>query len=81
MKPYPNPVTGNSPVRIDIDREGAPWRMTLVDATGREVWSRNRVEGVEGRVEIDMSRMTRGVYRLVMTDARGRRRVSQVVRQ
>ncbi len=81
MKPYPNPVTGPSPVRIEIDRERAPWSIRLVDVSGRTVWSRSRVEASEGRVEIDMSRLGSGAYNVIMTDGRGRRSVSKVVKQ
>ena len=81
MRPYPNPVTGSTPVRINIEKEGAPWRMSLLDAKGREVWVRSNVGVNEPSVEIDMSRLSAGVYQLVMTDSKGRRKVSQVVRQ
>jgi hypothetical protein len=81
MKPYPNPVTGSTPVRIDIDRERAPWGIRLVDVSGRTVWSRSRVDAAEGHVEIDMSGLRSGAYNVVMTDGRGRRSVSKVVKQ
>jgi hypothetical protein len=80
MKPYPNPVTGSSPVRIGIDSERAPWGIRVVDASGRTVWSRSGVDATEGQVEIDFSRLGSGVYNVVMTDARGRRSVSKVVK-
>ena len=81
MNPYPTPVTGGTPLRVRLDASRAPWGMTLLDGTGREVWSRRGIEGAERVVEIDMSRQAVGVYRLVMTDAKGVRRVSQVVKR
>jgi PKD repeat protein len=81
MKPYPNPVSGNSPVRVDIDRGGAPWDLRLLDATGRTVWTRRQVGGDAGRIEIDMSGLPSGVYRLVSTDANARTIVSKIVKQ
>lgn len=81
MNPYPNPVTGTSRMRVDIDRERAPWGIRMVDASGRTVWSRARVDGNEIRVEVDMSRMNTGVYHVEMTDSKGNRTVSKVLKQ
>jgi hypothetical protein len=81
MNPYPNPLSGSSSVRVDIDRERAPWNMTLTDAAGRTLWNLYSVDGSKQYVEIGMSRFGAGVYNLIMTDGRGRRSVSRIVKQ
>ena len=81
MNPYPNPLSGSSSVRVDIDRERAPWNMTLTDAAGRTLWNLNGVDSSKQYVEIGMSRFGAGVYNLIMTDGRGRRSVSRIVKQ
>ena len=80
MNPYPNPVLPGLPVRVDLEAGRAPWDVQLIDATGRLVWKRTVKDATEMQVRIDMSRMGSGVYQLLMTDAKGERIVSRVVK-
>jgi hypothetical protein len=80
MNPYPNPVVPGLPVRVDLEAGRAPWDVQLIDATGRLVWKRTVKDATEMQVRIDMSRMGSGVYQLLMTDAKGERIVSRVVK-
>ena len=80
MNPYPNPVVPGLPVRVDLEARRAPWDMQLIDATGRLVWKRTVKDATEMQVRIDMSRMGSGVYQLLMTDGKGQRTVSKVVK-
>lgn len=80
MTPYPNPVVQGLPVRVDLEARRAPWDMQLIDATGRQVWKRTVKDAAEMQVRIDMSRMGSGVYQLLMTDGKGQRIVSRVVK-
>jgi hypothetical protein len=80
LNPYPNPVVPGLPVRVDLEAGRAPWDMQLIDATGRLVWKRTVKDATEMQVRIDMSRMGSGVYQLLMTDGKGQRIVSRVVK-
>jgi hypothetical protein len=80
-RPYPNPLTGAHPLRVDLDPERAPWSLRLLDATGRTLWMRNGLDATERTVEIDMSAQAAGLYHLEATDGRGSRSVSKVLRQ
>jgi hypothetical protein len=80
LNPYPNPVLPGLPVRVDLEAGRAPWDMQLIDATGRLVWKRTVKDATEMQVRIDMSRMGSGVYQLLMTDGKGQRTVSKVVK-
>ena len=81
LRPYPNPLTGATPLRVDLDPERAPWSLRLVDISGRTLWMRTGVDGAERTVEIDMSAKAPGVYHLETTDGRGSRSASKVLKQ
>jgi hypothetical protein len=81
QRPYPNPLTGTAPLRVDLDPARAPWGLRLMDVSGKTLWRRKVADPGQLRVEIDMSRFASGVYRLEMTDGRGNREVSQVLKQ
>jgi hypothetical protein len=81
MNPYPNPVVSGLPVRVDIDGTKAPWELKLMDMNGRTVWQQTVKDPASRRVDIDMSRMSTGVYQLLMTDGKGVQSVSRLVKQ
>jgi uncharacterized delta-60 repeat protein len=79
--PYPNPLTGSAPLQVDLDPARVPWGVRLTDLSGRTLWYRKVSDPSQVRVEIDMSRFASGVYQLEMSDGRGNREVSQVLKQ
>jgi hypothetical protein len=63
---FPNPSKGNFTVLLD---NAAPnLMMSMVDAMGRKVWSRQLSTQGQSRVEIATDGMSAGVYTLIFND-------------
>jgi len=63
---FPNPSKGNFTVLVDNAAAGT--LMSMVDAMGRNVWSRQLSSQGESRVEISTDGMSAGVYTLIFND-------------
>ena len=80
LKLYPNPVRRHLRLFMDVSDAG-PYTMRIFDAAGVQVWMRSGVTAEKKEMEINTSSLRSGVYRLVLTDAAGGRRVRSFVKE
>ena len=72
---YPNPVTTTMQVRYySADPSAHNTMLTVYDSKGARVASKEyTITGTYGRMDMDMSRMTDGVYMVELRDGSGRK--------
>lgn len=61
----PNPSTGISYLQLKLEKE-MDIQVSVVDATGRLIWTNNAQQNTEANIKIDLSKVAPGVYNVLL---------------